>query len=296
MRFSAIISLILILCSCGRHEQQRVITVTIPAQQWLLEQIVGDRYNVQSLLSPGSNPETFEPSMQQLVGLQKSAAFFKIGMPGFEEAVTKNIADNFPSLPIVDCSVSIEKLTGTHTHEHEHEGHHHHEADEADPHVWTSLRNARIMAANMLKQMQQIDPEGAEVYKANFSKLDAHLKALDDSIAGVLKPHAGQSFAVWHPSLAYFARDYNLKQLSMEMAGKEASAASMRENIDKASAGRPLVFFLQKEYDSRQGATLARELKLPVAEIAVMDADIMAQARKITKSLNNNGASAKTDN
>lgn len=277
----SIICVLLLMACSGRHraadEGKPVITVSIPAQQWLLQQIAGDRMEVQSLLGPASNPETFEPDMRQLMNLEHSRAFFRTGMAGFEESMLEKIAENFPSLRICNSAGGIIPL------KHTHEGGVVHE--EYDPHIWTSLKNARIMAAEMLREIIAIDPEGKSVYTDNFKRLDSRLAQLDDSIARALEPSRGAAFLVWHPSLSYFARDYGLRQLAMEPEGKEASPAALRERIDLVSGKNPRVFFIQKEYDSRQAEALARELGVRTESIAVMQPDIMEQARIITRAI-----------
>ena len=142
------------------------------------------------------------------------------------------------------------------------------------------------MAANMLAELKKLDPERASEYEANYRRLDTRLQQLDDSIASVLAPRAGAAFVVWHPSLSYFARDYSLNQLVMEHEGKEATPAQLRQKLDEAGSARPVVFFLQDEYDSRAARTLASELGVPTAPIAVMNPDIAAQARAITSAIN----------
>lgn len=273
----------MMLAACSRkhktaEEGKPVVTVSIPAQQWLLQQIAGDRMEVQSLLGPTSNPETFEPDMRQLMNLEQSRAFFCTGMAGFEEAMREKIAENFPSLRICDSSGEIIPLM------HTHEGGVVHE--DYDPHIWTSLKNARIIAAEMLNEIIEIDPAGEQIYSENFRKLDSRLAQLDDSITRVLEPSRGASFLVWHPSLSYFARDYGLRQLAMEPEGKEASPAALRERIDRVAGENPRVFFIQREYDSRQAEALARELGVRTEKIAVMQPDIMEQARIITRAIN----------
>ena len=278
----AAICMILLAACSRRHktedESKPVVTVSIPAQQWLLQQIAGDRMEVQSLLGPTSNPETFEPDMRQLMNLEQSRAFFRTGMAGFEESMLEKIAENFPSLRICDSSGEIIPLM------HTHEGGVVHE--DYDPHIWTSLKNARVMAAEILREIIEIDPAGEQIYSENFKRLDSRLAQLDDSIARVLEPSRGASFLVWHPSLSYFARDYGLRQLAMEPEGKEASPAALRERIDLVAGETPRVFFIQREYDSRQAEALARELGVRTERIAVMQPDIMEQARIITRAIN----------
>lgn len=278
-------AILLVLClafgGCSRRaaSDKPVVTVSIPPQQWLVEQIAGDRVQVQSLLTPGANPETFEPTMQQLMALDGSDLYLSLGMPGFEQTTLQKVRENFPDLRIAEITGGIRPVTGTHSHAGG-------DRAEEDPHVWTSLKNARLMAAATLNELIALDPDGTEIYRQNFNRLDSRLKALDDSVTSVLRPLQGSSFMVWHPSLSYFARDYSLTQFSMESEGKEASPALLKAKIDQAGTAAPRVFFLQREYDSRQAASLAGELKIPTATIDVMNPDIAAQVRTITSALN----------
>lgn len=263
---------------------ERTLTVSIPAQKWLLDSIAGPGWTVVSLLDAGSNPETFEPTMAQLMGLQKSRGYFTVGNLPFETASLPKIKENFPDLVFYDTSKGIEPVLGTHScHSHDAEGHDH--TSSADPHTWTSLRNARIMAANMYQTLLRLDPDGRGEYTRRYEALDRNLAALDDSVAAALRPLQGSSFLVWHPSLTYMARDYGLRQLAVENEGKEASPAQYRAQLEKARQAGPLLFFTQREFDSRQGDAMAAELGLPTASIAVMDADIPAQIRTATHAL-----------
>lgn len=277
--------------ACRKAEQhapkERTLTVSIPAQKWILDSIAGPRFKVFSLLDAGSNPETFEPTMKQLMDLQNSEAYFTVGNLPFETASLPKIRENFPALTFYDTSRGIVPITGTHAaHAHTDDGHDH--SLTGDPHIWTSLRNARVMAKNMYETLLRIDPAGRELYTTRYQDLDRNLAALDDSVAQVLTPLKGRSFLVWHPSLSYMARDYGLNQLSVENEGKEAGPAQYQAQIQMARRANPLLFFTQREFDARQAESMARELGLPTQAIAVMDADIPAQIRTATHALTRN--------
>lgn len=277
---------LLVLCSaaCTGHKGGKdTLMVSLPAQKWLLDSIVGDRFEVEAILDAGSNPETFEPTMQQLMSLQNSVAYFTVGGLGFELASLPKIQENFPDLQVIGSSDGIVPIEHTHAHAEGHGKTHSH--DDADPHVWTSLPNARVLARNMYDAVIRIDPDGKDYYAARFKALDSSLAALNDSISELLLPLKGRSFIVWHPSLSYFARDYGLNQISIEVAGKEASPARYKEQLDMSGDTSPLLFFTQAEFDSRQAANLAAELGLATSPIAVMQADIPAQIRQIANDL-----------
>ena len=90
----AVMLMVLACCGSKPTDGKPTLTVSIPPQKYLLEQIVGDKYEVNSLLAPGTNPENYDPSMNHLVGLQRSEAYFRLGNLGFEAAALPKISEN----------------------------------------------------------------------------------------------------------------------------------------------------------------------------------------------------------
>lgn len=69
-------------------------------------------------------------------------------------------------------------------------GHDHEHEEEADEHVWLSLKNAEILCREIADQIAAIDPDNTESYSANaaayiekLSALDAQYQAAVDSAA-----------------------------------------------------------------------------------------------------------------
>ena len=48
-----------------------------------------------------------------------------------------------------------------------------------DPHIWLNMRNAQIMAKNILIELSRLDPDNAEFYNLNAENLINELKILD---------------------------------------------------------------------------------------------------------------------
>ncbi|MDE6178126.1 MAG: zinc ABC transporter substrate-binding protein, partial [Duncaniella sp.] len=239
------------------------------------------------VLSKGANPDKYDPAMPPMINIQKSEAFFRVGNVGFEAALIDKIHDSNPDLPIFDTSRGIDPVRGTHAH------HHPRGAVDAvddelavDPHTWTSVKNARIMARNMLDALVEIDPEGKGLYTRNYEKFDARLDSLDRAYALRLAPEAGKAFLVWHPSLSYFARDYGLEQVVTGGAeGKDMSATGLREAVENARSHNPRVFFSQKDLDTRQVASLNAEIGAREVLINPMSYDWAAEMDRIVDAL-----------
>lgn len=84
----------------------------------------------------------------------------------------------------------------------------------------------------------------------------------------------GKTILVWHPSLSYFSRDYGLKQLAVGHEHKESSITGLKDRLDMARREKPLVFFYQREYDSRQAQSITEATGLEPVTIAPLSADI----------------------
>lgn len=263
----AIVLMLNLVVSCkSAVEDKPVITVSIQPQKFFLEKIVGDRMTVECLLANGGNPESFEPTLAHLLSLEKSMAYFKIGNMGFESAVIDKVRGNNPGLKIYDNSSGVELLTGTHG---ECCGHHHHHghSHDIDPHTWSSVKNARIIAGNMYCAVVELDSLNKEFYTENYGRFVAELDSIDGVITGLLHDKRGAAFVVWHPSLSYFARDYGLEQISIGSEGKEASARQMQAQLDDAREHDARVFFFQKDYDSRQASVVCEQTGIGVTPI-----------------------------
>jgi len=251
------------LAACStRTVRKPVITVSIQPQKFLLEQIVGDKIDVRCLLANGGNPESYEPSLTHLMNLENSEAYFQIGNIGFESAIIDRIRNNNPKLKIFNTSDSIRLIIGTHGDCSDH-GHSH----EVDPHIWSSVKNGKIIATNMYKAMVNMDPANEKTYTCNYKGLMGRLDSLDNCIDSLLSDKRGTAFMVWHPSLSYFARDYGLKQISIGVEGKAESVQRIQSKIDEAKSQDATVFFAQKDFDSRQAAVISLETGVSVVAI-----------------------------
>ncbi len=77
-------------------------------------------------------------------------------------------------------------------HDHEAEEHHHHHHDdeketEYDEHVWLSLRNAKVLSAEIASVLCEKDPANAASYKANLASYLEKLSELDTEYAAAVK-------------------------------------------------------------------------------------------------------------
>ncbi len=82
-----------------------------------------------------------------------------------------------------------------------------------DPHLWLDPVNARRMVAIFAAALSETDPDNAQVYRANATRLAERLDALDAELRGRLAPVRQVPYLVFHDAYAYFAARYRLNQV-----------------------------------------------------------------------------------
>ena len=249
----------LVAACSGASDPRPLLVVSIEPQRYMLEQLVGDNYRIVVLMPGGENPETFELPVSRHIEVDTARAVFTVGYLPFEQALAQS-----GKAHIVGTTAAITPIYGTHSHTTA--SGHTHTHRSADPHLWTSVRNVRVMCQAMAAELTRLCPDSAAVYQARLTAYSAHLDSLDAAFAARLSAARVRSFLVWHPSLSYFARDYGLNQISVSQHNKDLSPAALRQVIDHAAASGARVLFNQREYDARQVETIGQSIGARLAE------------------------------
>lgn len=245
------------------------VMVSIVPQKYFVEKISGDLVHASVMVPPGFNPATYEPKPQQMVALAKAEIYFAIGVP-FEKIWLEKFAGVNPKMRIVHTEDGIDKLPMvTHPH-HNDEGCGHHGTK--DPHIWLSPPLVQIQLRYILDAFLRIDPEREEQYIENYNILTKEVAALDCRIREIFSGKGeGRQFMVYHPSWGYFAEAYGLKQISVEIEGKEPNARDLQNLIQRARKEKVKVLFVQPQFSAKSAHTIAKAIGC-----RVMSADPLA--------------------
>ena len=275
--------LTLFICfACGNTAQKSekaIITVTIEPLRYFTEAIAGENYQVVSMVPKGSSPESYDPTPQQLVNLSKSQAYFRIGHIGFEQAWMKKLEANCPDMKIYDTSKGIDLIRDKgHWH-----GNHFHEGG-VEPHIWNSTQNALIIADNIYQALCELDSTHQADYKNRLDSLKQSIQQTDAETRKLLE-NADSTFLIYHPALSYFARDYGLKQISIEEGGKEPSPAQLKKLIETCRNENVHTIFVQQEFDQRNAQLIAHELGIDIVSINPLSYDWTEEMLQTAKAL-----------
>ena len=263
--------IITLLIGCGPNEQPASsavlnVTLSILPQQYFVERIGGENVAVNVMVLPGESPATYEPKPDQLRALSEAQAYVSIGVP-FEQAWLERISSANPDMLMVDTTQGIERLG---------------DPEHPDPHIWLSPRLVKIQAQTIYEALAQLDPEHQTAYHANLERFLEDIDALDADIRSTLSGLEQRKFMVFHPSWGYFARDYDLEMIPIEIGGQEPSAAELTALIERAQAEDIRVIFAQPQFSTKKAQTIAEEIDGEVLLIDPLAPDWLDNLRQVT--------------
>jgi zinc transport system substrate-binding protein len=269
------------------------VVVSIVPQKYFVERIGGDHVSVSVMVEPGASPATYEPKPEQLKALSSAAAYFSIGVP-FENAWLDKIAAANDEMMMVDTITNIERMPmEAHDHheeegeEHEEEVEHEEEHDHAegapDPHVWLSPALVKVQSQAIYEALSELDPAHEAEYNANLDAFIADIDALRADIEATLSGLENKKFMVFHPAWGYFAHDFGLEQIPVEVGGQEPSAQEMAHLIEEAKEEGIRVVFAQPEFSTQDAETIAKEIGGEVLLISPLAPDWLENMRTVAQ-------------
>ena len=289
---TAVFSALLVALLCGAPSASALerlpVFVSIAPQKYFVERIGADRVTVSVMVAPGANPATYEPRPRQMVALGSARIYFAVGAP-FESAWLSKIVAANPSMKVIHTDAGIEKIAmAAHTGDEGH-GEAGHAPGGLDPHVWLSPPLVKTQAAHILDALVAADTAGAAVYRANYLAFARDLDSLNVDLKQVFQGKTGGEFMVFHPSWGYFARAYGLRQVPVEIEGKNPKPAQLQALITHARERGIQVVFVQPQFSKRSAEIIAKAIggKVVVADPLAEDwlTNIRRQAEAIAAAL-----------
>lgn len=281
-KYLSILILLFVACQPKQKDERKLVSVSILPQKYFVEQIAGNLLQVNVLVPPGSSPHNYEILPSQMKDLAKSKVWLQIGLLTLESVWKEKFANLNKDLVIVNCSEGITPIAGT---ECEEETHNHEHSGAFDPHVWLAPSEVKVLAKNTLEALKSAFPENTTTFDRNYSNLISKVDSLSALIDQKLAPMKNRNILIFHPALAYYARQFNLEQIPLELDGKEPSPKHMKDIVDLAHQQNIRVIFIQKEFDAAFAQQLSREIDGKVVIIDPLDYDWEKQLMDITEKI-----------
>ncbi len=289
-----VVSGVAVVCSCmavgcsDGAEDVRVVTVSVAPLEYFVTNIGGDSVSVRTLMGAGADPETFQPGMGVMRELNRSGNLLVTGVIPFEKEMVADIEQNAARMKVGVAGNGIEYMYGTHSHD----GGHDHDGDvcegdgDPDPHIWGSIRNAKKLAGNTLEFLKDAFPNLSDYFDVRYAAFHVRLDSIDREFGRRL--NGVDAFVIWHPSLSYFARDYGLEQIALNLENKETSPLRLKEAAEHAQRHTVGAFFIPEGFARNRVATLSDAIGVEPTEVNFMDPDLERQLNAVVDALTSN--------
>ncbi len=258
------------------------VFVSVAPQAFFVERVGGDRVRAFVMVGPGQSPATYEPRPKQMAELNNARFYFRVGAP-FENVWIDRIAKANSHIKVIDTRQGIPLLPMTVHNHHEEEGMGHHGAGMKDPHIWLSVRLVKVQAYRVFEALAAEDPAHEHYYRDNLNAFHDDLDALDGKISRLFQHVKTRKFMVFHPAWGYFAKDYGLEQIPIEMEGKEPSAKTLAHVIRKAKEEHITVVFVQSQFSKKSAQTVSDAIGGKVVHIDPLARDYLNNMEKLAQ-------------
>ena len=177
------------------------------------------------------------------------------------EAFLPQIEAAFPGLPIVVASEGIPLLGESGAlvlGDGEEEG--------VNAHLWLDAGRALRMSENLAAGLIRVMPDREEAIKANLTRWEARLMALDEELKEGLRDLPRKDIITFHEAFPYFAEAYGLRVVAVvnKEPGETVSPAQMGKLAEEIRAlGNPPLF-VEPQYEDLSARVLSSETGAPV--------------------------------
>ena len=172
--------------------------------------------------------------------------------------------------------------------DHDEHGHDDH-ASQADPHIWLSPSNAKVMASAIAAHLSAAFPEHRAAYQANLASLHQSLDQLDAELRQKFSAVSGRNYLVFHDAYQYLEQEYQLGAVGAISLDPEQVSSPARLRAARANLADKQIscVFSEPQFPSRAIQTVISGTDTQIGELDPLGADLTPGANLYFQLLHN---------
>ena len=264
----ALLTLFFAACSGGNGDSEKPNVVAITTQIGdFAKNVGGDRIDLTVLLKPNQDAHDFDFEPSQLRGIAGADLILRNGL-GLDDFLDDALENTDAPVVVVSEGASLRESS----HDHDDDEGEEHEGHGADPHVWLSVENARVMVENVRDALIDVDTANADYYRDNATRYLNTLDALDRDIQTLVQsvPTACRKLVTNHEVLGYFTEAYGFELVGSvipsTVTDAQPSAADVADIVRKIRDEDVLAIFAESSANPALVQQVAREAGIKVVD------------------------------
>jgi len=221
-------------------------------------QVGGEAIDLITLMEPGQDPHSFEPSAGDLADVTDAHVIFVNGW-NLEEGLVDDLENIAPDAILVPVSAGIEPITPTHNENAV--------TNSVDPHTWLDPHLVLSWVKNIEKILVTMDPDHATAYESGATayqgKIDELIEYIDRQVAAI--PAERRQLVTNHDSLGYFAKAYDFQVTGVVIPAAstiaEPSSNDLAQLVEQMDVAGVCTIFTDRTASPRLAETVTNELK-----------------------------------
>jgi len=220
----------------------------------VVKNVAGDSVELTTLIGPGQDPHTYQPTPRDIAAIEKAQVVFVNGL-GLEEGLGSTVdAAAGKGSPVIPVSAGIRPRAAAGGHD-----------VGADPHVWFDPANVKVWVDNIQKSLSALDPGNAASYGANAEAYARQLDELDAYVRAqvALIPAERRKLVTDHEAFGYFADRYGFRVVGAVIpsvsTSAEPSAGELAELVKEIRAQQVPAVFIGTTTNPKLADLVARE-------------------------------------
>ncbi len=242
------------------------VVVTYSILGDLVKQVAGADAEITTLVGPGGDAHTYEPTPSDSTAIAQAKLLFENGLH-FETWLDKLFAASGSKATrvVVTQHIKPRTLPGA-------------AQDEVDPHVWHDPLNAVLMIDEIEKALATANPSGSDRYSERARKVKSELQALDQWVGEQIAdlPVERRKLVTSHDTFGYFADRYQFQVISVLGAfsseASDPSAARVAEVVKQLQSLHVPAVFAENILNPKLTEQIAEQAGIKVVRTLYTDA------------------------
>lgn len=260
------------------------ITTSIIPLASISNYIGWDYVNASSLVPVWVSSHWYDMKANQMVQIQDSDLIVYLWLDHIDWFLEKALNEDNKYIKVAEWITLIEWEEHNHEHEdenhnEEHEDEHGHEDEHEDenhdeeshtidPHVWTSSKNAILIAEKITNELVSIDYKNADYYKSNLDNFTNELNTIKNDFIKKNNNLNQKEFIIFHDAYNYLFEELSIKQenklIFQSNVLSDPNSKEMKELVDEINLHWINIAYKEPQLNDSNLQMLANEYNIRV--------------------------------